>query len=337
MQKDTIEVKIMNSAIQYIQSVFFDVVKIEKFKVSNLPIYLTDKFDFICFDLYGNDYVLAEYKEKQDLFIENIEKDITQIKRLTCRNPVFVFNGLRLTQRESLIKNKISFVVPNAQIFIPYPPIYLTETETKEKVITDKFKKSTQVVFAYLLLNNVDSINAHKLSEKLGYSVPTMNRALNELVDKGLLIQISSGTRKKYSIPNKKDYWELGKKYLFNPVSGSYLFLKERVNIGDERLYKSGDTALSEYSDDFDENINHEIHYACYSRVFNEMHNNNYPKTIEFSMRSFVMLEDLVYDPALLSNDDRIDPVTLYAQYLDKYDERVEMAFDRIFEEIING
>lgn len=327
----------LNSAIQYIQRVFSDVANIENSEFRNLPIYLTDKFDFMCFELYGNAYILAEYKEKQDLFIENIEKDIVQIKRLTDKNPVFVFNWLRLTQRENLIKNKISFVVPETQIFIPYPPIYLTETETREKTATDKFKKSTQVVFAYLLLNNVNNINAHKIAEKLGYSVTTSNRALNELVDKGLLIQNSNGTRKKYSIPNKRDYWELGKKYLFNPVSGAYLLLKERVNIGDNRLYKSGDTALSEYSDDFDEDSNYEKHYACHTKVFSEMHNNNYLKSIEFSMRSFVSLESFVYDPALLSKDDKIDLVSLYAQYLEKNDERLEMAFDKIFEEIING
>ena len=327
----------MTSALQYIQRVFSDVVIIENSSFHKLPIYLTDKFDFMCFDLYGNAYILSEYKEKQDLFIENIEKDIVQIKRLTDRNPVFVFNWLRLTQRENLIKNKISFVVPETQIFIPYPPIYLTETEAREKTATDEFKKSTQVVFAYLFLNNVDNINAHRLAERLGYSVPTTNRALNELVDKGLLIQNSNGTRKKYSIPNKRDYWELGKKYLFNPVSSAYLLLKERVNIGDNRLYKSSDTALSEYSDDFDEDVNHEKHYACHSKVFSEMHNNNYLKSIEFSMRSFVLLESFAYDPALLSKDDKIDPVSLYAQYLDKNDERVEMAFDKIIEEIING
>ena len=128
----------LNSAIQYIQRVFSDVANIENSEFRNLPIYLTDKFDFMCFDLYGNAYILAEYKEKQDLFIENIEKDIAQIKRLTDRNPVFVFNWLRLTQRENLIKNKISFVVPETQIFVPYPPIYLTETETRETTATDK-------------------------------------------------------------------------------------------------------------------------------------------------------------------------------------------------------
>lgn len=327
----------MKSAIQYIQSVFADTINIENLNISNLPLYLTEKFDFIYFDLYENAYVLAEYKKKQDLFIENIEKDIVQIKRFTHRNPIFVFPNLRLKQRESLIKNKISFVLPETQIFIPYPPIYLTEKEEREKITTEKFKKSSQVIFAYLLLNKVENINAHRLSELLGYSVTTANRALNELVDKGLLIQSSNGTRKKYSIPDKSEYWNIGKDFLFNPVSNAYLLLKNRVNIGDKRLFKSGETALCEYSDDFDESPNRETYFACYSKYSGEVTNNSYPHSIEFSFSSFVALESMVYDPALLSKDDKIDPVSLYAQYIDKHEERVEMALDKIIEEIING
>lgn len=329
--------KAVKTAIQYIQSIFTDVSNIENLNTNNLPMYLTDKFDFVCFNLFENAYVLAEYKEKQDLFIEKIKKDITQIKRFTGRNPVFVFRSLRLNQRENLIKNKISFVVSENQIFIPYPPIYLTETEVKEKAVTEKFKKSTQVLFAYLFLNDIDNINAHKLAEHLEYSVTTVNRALNELVDKGLLIQSNNKTRKKYFIPSKRDYWELGKKYLFNPVSSQHLLVKERVNIGDSRLLKSGETALSEYSDDFDENSNHEKYYACYSKIFDEVCNDNYLKSIEFLMKNFVVVEVLAYDPQLLSNDDKIDPVSLYAQCLNKHDERIEMSLDKVIGEIING
>lgn len=327
----------MKSAIQYIQSVFTDVANIGNANFNNIPIYLFEKFSFTNFELLGNKCILAEYKEKQELFIDTISKDLKQIKRFTNRYPVFVFEGLRLKQRESLISSKIPFVVPETQIYIPYPPISLTEVEARERVETEKFKKSTQVIFAYLLLNKVDTINAHKLAEKLGYSVTTANRALNELVDKGVLLQSSNGTRKKYTIPSKKEYWEQGKQFLFNPITDSFLLLKSNVSIGDERLLKSGDTALCEYSDHFDENANYEKHYACFTNDFHELHKHGYPKTIEFSMSSFVCVESLAYNPALLSKDDKIDAVTLYAQYLDKHDERAEIALDEIMEGIING
>ena len=327
----------MKRALQYIQSVFTDVANIENADFKNLPAYLFEKFSFTNFELLGNKCILVEYNEKQELFIDTINKDLNQIKRFTKRYPVFVFEGLRLKQRESLISNKISFIVPETQIYIPYPPISLTEVEARERVETEKFKKSTQVIFAYLLLNKVDTINAHRLADKLGYSVTTANRALNELVDKGVLLQNSNGTRKKYLIPSKQEYWERGKQFLFNPVSDSFLLLKSNVSIGDERLLKSGDTALCEYSDHFDENANYEKHYACFTNHFHELHKHGYPKTIEFSMSSFVVIESLAYNPALLSNDDKIDVVTLYAQYLDKHDERAEIALDEIMEGIING
>ena len=327
----------MKDAIQYIQSVFEEVVNVENVTIPNLPRYLVDKFDFLYFRLFGNAYILVKHKNKEELFIENIKKDIAQIMRFTNKYPVFVLPNLRLYQRKSLIKNEIAFVVPDTQIFIPYPPIYLSEKETREKTETIKFKKSTQVVFAYLFLNKVDNINAHRLAELLGYTATTINRALNELVDKGLLIQSNNGTRKKYSIPDKKKYWDLGKEYLFNPVTSAHLLLRDRVNMGDKRLFKSNDTALCEYSDDFDDNPNREAHYACFTNDFSELHNNSYPKSIEFSFSSFVALEVLSYNPALLSNDDKVDAVTLYAQYMDNHDERIEIALDKIIEEIING
>lgn len=327
----------MKTAIQYIQSVFTDVANIETANFSNIPIYLFEKFNFTNFELLGNKCVLVEYNEKPELFIDKINKDLKQIKRFTNRYPVFVFEGLRLKQRESLISNQIPFVVPETQIYIPYPPISLTEVEARERIETEKFKKSTQVVFAYLLLNKVDTINAHRLAEQLGYSVTTANRALNELVDKGVLFQSSNGTRKKYTIPNKREYWEQGKQFLFNPVTDSFLLLKNNVSIDDVRLLKSGDTALCEYSDHFDENANYEKHYACFTNFFHELHKHGYPKTVEYSRSSFVCVENLAYNPALLSDDDKIDAVTLYAQYLDKHDERAEIALDEIIEEIING
>lgn len=329
--------KTVKNTIQYIQSVFEDVVNVENVTTHNLPMYLVDKFDFLYFRLFGRSYVLVKHKKKEELYIENIKKDIAQIMRFTNKYPVFVLPNLRLYQRKTLIKNKIAFVVPNTQIFIPNPPIYLTEKESREKTETIKFKKSTQVVFAYLFLNKVDIINAHRLAEQLGYTATTINRALNELVDKELLIQSSNGTRKKYGIPDKRKYWELGKEYLFNPVISAHLFLKDRVNMGDKRLFKSSDTALCEYSDDFDDNSNREAHYACFTNDFRELHNESYPKSIEFSFSNFVALEVLSYNPALLSKDDKVDAVTLYAQYMDNHDERVEMALDKIIEEIING
>ncbi len=326
----------MEKAIQYIQRVFGN-IDVKNLDTSKMPLYLTDRFNLTAMRLLKNKFVLAEYKEPQKLYIEAIKKDINQIKKYTDRSPVLVFHDLRLSQRNHLVQNDIPFIVPETQIFIPYPPISLTEVEKKERFVTEKFKKSTQVIFAYLLLNHFETFNAPKISKELGCSVATANRALSELVDKGLITYNNSGTRKQYVIINKKSYWEKGKQYLFNPITTASMFAKNTININEQCLFKSGDTALCEYSIDFDESINQEKHYACYSGDFSKIRNDNFPMLIEQSMSNFIALEFLTYNPALLSKDDKVDPVTLYAQYIDKHDERVEIAFDKIMEDIING
>lgn len=327
----------MNETIQYIKSLFFDIENIEEVDITKFPIYLRDKFEFKNINILGNIFILTQYKSKPTLNVDNIKKDIIQIKKYTNSYPVIVFDSLRLNQREVLIKNKIPFIVPRTQLFIPYPPISLTEIEKREKIISDKFKKSTQVVFAFLLINEIDNINAHRIAEKLGYSVTTANRALNELVDKELIVQKNNGTRKKYIILDKMEYWNRGKLFLFNPISDAFLLMKNKVSLDDSRLYKSGDTALCEYSDNFDENTNLEKHFACGANDFPDLRNDSLPAFIDLSMSNFVAIETLVYNPALLAKDNKIDPVTLYAQYAEKHDERIEIAFDEIIEEIING
>lgn len=327
----------MQEAIQYIKKLFFDIDSVEDIDTSKIPLYLKDKFELKNINLFGNNFIFAKYKEKQSLFIEIINKDFAQIKKYTNRYPIIILDNLRLNQRENLIKNKIPFIIPGTQVFIPYPPISLTEIEKREKVITEKFKKSTQVVFAYLLLNQLENINAHRIADKLGYSATTANRALNELVDKGLIIQSDNATRKKYIIADKKEYWEKGRQFLFNPVTDTILVMKDRIDVLDERLYKSNDTALYEYSDYFDEYVNREKHFACNSNSFNELYKHRYPNVIDYSMSNFVAIEMLSYDPGLLSKDDKVDPVTLYAQYIGKQDERIEIALDEIMGKIING
>lgn len=327
----------MTAAIQYIQRIFADINAFESVDTSGMPSYLADRFNFVSFSLLGNEYVLSEYKEKQPLFIENLKKDIAQIKKYTNRYPIFVFNGLRLSQREGLIKYKISFVVPEAQIFIPYPPIYLTETEVRERTDTVKFKKTTQVIFAFLLLNDIEIINAHRLAEKIGCSVTTANRSLNELVDKGLLEQIHSGTRKKYIIPNKKEYWEQGKQFLFNPITDKFLISETKIDFDNDLLFKSGETALCQYSDYFDENTNHERYFACFNNDLDKVCNDNHSLAINYSLSHFIGLHTLAYNPSILARNGAVDPVTLYAQYIDENDERIEIAFDKILSELLEG
>ena len=111
--------------------------------------------------------MLVEKKGKKELVIEEYLQDQALIMKATRRIPVFVFKSLRLYQRNGLIKNNLAFVVPGSQIFIPTIMIKLEERDVVAKEYAEKFSKSTQVVYAYLLLNPETEINTRRLAEQL--------------------------------------------------------------------------------------------------------------------------------------------------------------------------
>lgn len=327
----------MKSTIQYLLSVFSNEIIIEVTSTAEYPLYFQKKYDCQFFSLNGKSYVLVEHSEKTQLVIEVLKKELQQIKKLTNRFPLFVFSGIRLSQRNTLIQNKIPFIVPKTQVYIPNVLINLTERELPEHQYGDKFIKSTQVAFAFLLLNPMDEINGQKLAAELGYSPNTASRILNELVERGIMYREGNGTRKKFFMPDKRTYWERGKKYLFNPVTNAFLLAKNKVNFESGLLYKSYDTALYSLSDHFDEDSVQIPSYACFVKRVGEATNDCIPVLSEMSFKDLVSIQCLAYDPAMLTNTDIIDIVTLYAQLAEKNDERIQIALDELMEEVLDG
>lgn len=329
----------MKKAIQYLITVFSGKIKLNETNYDILPLYMKDRYVLRAVSLLNSNYVLVQHKEAVAIEIKTLLKERAQILKLTNRQPIFVFNNLRLNQRNALIQNDILFVVPDKQIYIPKTLIDLTEEDTIAKHYPEKFIKSTQIIFTYLLLNSVEGINAHRLADQVHCSVTTANKALNELADRGILNKEGNRTRTKYLLTDKLLAWNTGKKYLYNPVSCVHTHTKNQIDMGSSLLYKSYDTALYTLSDQFDENTDSAVYYACVSGNYNQVYNGKPPMTDRYDMDNYVHLQCLAYDPGLFTQTDTIDVITLYAQYSNNpiLDERTQIALDKMIEEALNG
>ena len=222
----------MNDVIGYLKSIFKNKITfLYNEHERNMPLYLTEQFVFLKFKIDGNDnkYILTESKEKIEIKINTIRKQISQIKKFSDCIPVMVFDELRLTQRNALIQADFPFVVPDYQVYIPNVMFNLLEKDVIKKEYNLAFSVPTQVVFIYLLLNGIKETNARKLLNALPFSVATINRALNELVARELLYTVGSNTRKTYRAIEKNELWDKGKEFLFNPVAKTY-YIKNRHN-----------------------------------------------------------------------------------------------------------
>ena len=200
----------MNKTLNYLKEIFGDNLKTEYNKFYNaFPIYMTERYVFHFVSISGDSksYVLVKplqklerkypaktpmgYNKTEDKKLEinitNLKKQQKQIMGHSNSIPVFVFEDLRLSQRNSLIRNQIPFVQPNNQIFIPSVLLNLSQKEIVSKDYAEYFSVATQVVYIYLLLNNVYGTNAPRLAKEIPYSTITISRALAELENRNLI------------------------------------------------------------------------------------------------------------------------------------------------------
>lgn len=296
-----------------------------------LPQLLKQDFDFLKFQINGNkrEFILVKPKSKIVVNINTLKKQRNQIEKLTMCNSVLVFDELRLSQRNALIQSDFAFIVTDNQIYIPNVIFNLNEKDVVEKEYGSQFSVQAQVLFIYILLNRIEETNARQLSNKLLFPVTSVNRALNELVDRELLYTVGNNTRKIYKWVGKNVFWEKGKVFLFNPVSKIY-YLKDEPN---DEFLMSNELALSRLSQSLNQ-----CSLSYYATTNKEIENFDTSKFIDrYNLfdDKYCVIEQFKYNPKILSDSNYIDRISLYAQFKDEKDERVQMALDEIVGDIL--
>ena len=126
----------MDRTLNYLKEIFGTNIKTECEKFYNaFPMYMTERYTFSFIKLPAEEttFVLVKPLSKQDININQIKKQIKQIYKYSETVPVFVFESLRLSQRNVLIRNQIPFIQPDNQIYIPNIMINLNQKEIVER------------------------------------------------------------------------------------------------------------------------------------------------------------------------------------------------------------
>lgn len=318
----------MKHLTSYLRTIFGTQMWLEEYHIyGNLPMYLTDNYQLCKLQIDADKYVLAKPKDAIKLNVTAIKKQLAQIQKYTSLPPVLVLENLRLSQRNALIQARIAFVVPEKQLYIPHYVMNLTETEASIEDYGEQFAVATQVVFFYLLLQQIKETNAHQLSEQLPYSVATINRALKELCYRKLLQTVGNGTRKQYVISSGRQFWENGKQYLFNPVK-SRRYVK--MDFGHHGFQMSNDLALSRLSFLNGGGINY---FASSAQNFKTIDKEKILNAYDVFDHNYCIVEIFRYDPKILSQGNYIDVFSLYAQVKDDKDERVQIEIESLVNE----
>lgn len=294
-------------------------------EVKKLPLYLKsgrsysilqiESMDCLCIRIMSDDFNISSYLKQLD-----------RLSGYWNGNIVLVFQELSSYQRKMLIRNKISFIVPGSQAYIPFLGMLFKErTPSRQTVATDKLSVTGQQLLLFVMKNKIEKLRQADIPRFIPSSPMTISRAVHELIHFDLMYQKING-RERILLVNSSmsDLYQKCKVYLKNPVSRT-VFVRE-ADVPKE-LPLAGESALAEYSMLNPPRVNC---YAMWKKEFNK----SKPETVDpnWTNDPYAALELWDYDPLPLSRDGYISELPLLLTLENETDERVEEALETMME-----
>lgn len=310
--------------IEYLEEVTGESITLSKMDMDHLnglSLHLRKGYQLYKVQLLDRELILAVPQGGLPKSPKQAGKIITAIST-QVNNPVaLVLDHLPSYLRSRYVAQRIPFVVPGQQLFLPRLLIDLRSHKGYEQAERYHFRPGTQCMILYhLLVETIDGMLQEEIADRLGYSAMTISRAVKECRDKRIIQPGSTGIQ---FIEDKLELWQESKTFLRSPV--------RKIRYTDETEWiqpfmVSGNDALAHYTDMASE---HSLSVAVSQSQYRDMENLHLDK-IDHN-HGTCRIEVWEYDPQLLSNNKYVDPLSLYLSiYNDNIDARTSKALDQL-------
>jgi DNA-binding MarR family transcriptional regulator len=315
----------IDATVEYLTQVTGETPWIEPIQdqlVSTLPLYLRQRYEFFRADVFGRRCVLArENSSSGELSPTEYGHEVVQLKQRFHEDVILVLMKLPSYVRNRLVRQRIPFIVPGTQMFLPMLMIDLQEHFLKSN---DRMRPTlsavSQVVVIYQILKEpLDEMPLGQIATRLGYSAMVMSRTQDELQTAGLCEVIRTWrTVSLHFTVRGKDLWQLAEPLLTTPV-------RRRIWIrwGEPRARAvlAGTTALSKLSmlegDQVPIYAMRDKHLAS-AMDKGEIFGCGGPEEADARMEAWK------YDPWVLADADVADRCSLYLSLRQSNDERIQ-------------
>ena len=294
-------------------------------QLKNLPLYLRHTYRYYLLEMEGQSFILAENDDTISKTAGQLQKQSNAIRQY-CEIPVvFVLSNPSSQLKRKMIQERINFIVPDSQIYLPELLISLKESVQKPQSFTELITPSAQLLLLYhLQVEHLEKFTFKDIAEKLGYSPKTITKIAAELKAKNLCkVEGTKEKRFKFEV-ERKHLWQLAEPQMQSPIAKSYYADKK----GDSVFCQSGDLALSHYTFLSDTG---KVCYAVYKAEFEALKEKGYWAYLD-ETEGDVQIDVWKYNPRLLSNNGYIDPLSLYLCYRGDDNERVDAEIKDLIE-----
>ncbi len=290
----------------------------------SLPNFIYDRYRLQQVSLNGINAVFVSPIGSLDP-ISSVKKHIERIAVFANMPAVLVLDNLQFRQKETLLKNRIPFIVNGKQIYLPFMAVYLQERCDSPVPKNEKLLPVSQLLLLYFIYNECSELKTSKAADELGFTPTSISRASRQLENAGLIKVRKNGVQKIiFTETSPKELFFMAKEYFCNPVKRVVYVEKKHIH---DDLLLSGYSALSEYS-----MLNPPSVMYFASNDITRWTVVSTPDLVDIDSQYAVELWR--YDPGKLTDGTCVDPLSLALSLQNDPDERVEIAVDEMLEKI---
>lgn len=295
-----------------------------------LPVYLQDSYEFHQTQLHNLPCLLMIALGEQEQTPAVLRKHVESIRERWEGEVIYVRRNITAYNRKRLIQHKVSFIVPEKQLYLPLLGIDLREHFRRIRSEREQLSPSTQAVLINALLDRKHhEYTPKELADKLGYSTMALTRAFDELEFAKIATSSRQGRKRFIEFPaDKRHLWETARKFLRDPVK-RYVCVN-RMSSQVQNVV-AGLTALSRFSM---LSAPDRMTYAISSKAWNTIKEEDSLKQLPPIESDAIELEIWHYNPVTFATSDLVDPFSLYLSLKDSKDERVQIALEGMMEKI---
>ena len=322
----------MNEVLEYIENSLglpATIADAPENALRKLPMFLSYSYNYKLIEIENVSFLLVEEKDKNSSVIRTagqLNKFVKIFREQLGLSPIFVLYNLSPQMRRNLIANRINFVVPDSQLYLPEMLITLKESNLQQNSFPELLTPSAQLLLLYhLQVERLESFSFKEISKKLGYSPKTITKIAEELKAKN--ISQITGTKEKRVVFNEdnKQLWQLSEPQMQSPIIKSYFTSFK----GTEQFCKSGDVALAHYTF---LNATGRESIAVPKVEFDKLKATDYWGYLD-DIEGDIQIEIWKYNPAVLSDNGFIDLLSLYLCFREDEDPRVQMEMGKLIEQ----
>jgi hypothetical protein len=302
--------------------------------VHTLPYFLQDAFELYELTIRDLSFLLAVNRREKTLRLAMVRGQMDKIKSLADRPVVYVTDALASYERKRLIEQKVPFIVPGNQLYLPDLGIDLREyfrqkTQSPEHALSP----ATQAMLIKALLDKSTQTIWHPAATaaEVGYTPMTLSRAVKELTTAGIAtLQRRGKARWLHMNRSPAETWDVAKPLLRSPVKRSVWTHPNPVLLQPEQQFPlAGLSALARYSRLAEpaQSI-----YAVDLGRWKTLTQRGLP-TLPEPLFSAFQLQVWTYTLVPVPDEKIVDPLSLTLSLQNESDERVQGALEELQEQ----